>query len=371
MRKNILILCHSYGMQFLESCKQYSQIYDPKIYEVTVAYLTGKPDEQIKNKTGAEQVIFLNCPKWSISGLKFPAILKLLKLCRQKKFTTVICHRYKPTYIMLWVAQFCKITNIFFIMHALGTVNPLPRKLLLAALFRKNMFFAGVSNAVCNDLRQHTSGIPKQNIITLYNIIDHEFFEPQLLSRASARRQLGIPDNAFVFGNIGRMVRAKDQRSLLEALAIIKPECPNAHVTIIGDGKLETELKNYAQAAHLSGNVNFTGFKLDGFRFMKAFDAFVLCSVEEAFGRVLLEAMIAHVPIIATRTDGIPEVVGDAGYLVEPTNSQQLAHAMQKIYSSSQQQLSALSEKSYQRMLENFSPKAFKKTFLQFCREDN
>jgi glycosyltransferase involved in cell wall biosynthesis len=159
--------------------------------------------------------------------------------------------------------------------------------------------------------------------------------------------------------------------SLLEALQLIKPQCPNAQVTIIGDGKMETVLKNFVQKTSLGNSVNFTGFILDGFRFMKAFDALVLCSVEEAFGRVLLEAMIAHVPIIATRTHGIPEVVGDAGYLIEPGNSQQLAHAMEKIYSSTQEQLSVLSDKSYQRMLDNFSPVAFKKTFFQFCPEDN
>jgi glycosyltransferase involved in cell wall biosynthesis len=370
MRKNILILCHNYGVQFLESCNQYSQLFDPTRYDVTVIYLIGQANDQIKNKTLAEQVIFLNLPKRAISGLKLPAIRKLLKICREKKFETVICHRYKPTYIMLWVAQFCQFQNLFFVMHALGTVTALPRKLLLAGLYKNNMYFAGVSNAVCDDLRANLWRIPHHKVITFYNIIDYELFEPKIMSRLDARKELGIPEDSIVFGNIGRLVKAKDQRTLLEALAIIKAGSPKAHATIIGDGRLEKELKTHAQQLQISHRVIFTGFVEDGFRFMKAFDALVLCSIEEAFGRVLLEAMIARIPIIATRANGIPEVVGDTGYLVEPSNAPQLASAMQKIYVASQTELTDLGEKSYQRMINNFSPAAFKKTFMELVGGD-
>jgi glycosyltransferase involved in cell wall biosynthesis len=370
MRKNILILCHNYGVQFLESCNQYSQLFDSKFYEVTVMYLIGSANDQIRHKTAAEHVVFLNLPKSAISGLKLPAIRKLLKICREKRFETVICHRYKPTYIMLWVAKFCQFENLFFVMHALGTVSAVPRKLLLSFLYKKNMYFAGVSNAVCADLRQSLWNTPASNIITFYNIIDYHLFEPKILSRQDARTALGIPQDAIVFGNIGRLVEAKDQKTLLAALALIQPQCPNAYATIIGDGRLEKNLKDTALTLQINHRVIFTGFIEDGFRFMKAFDALVLCSIEEAFGRVLLEAMIARIPIIATRVDGIPEVVGDTGYLIEPAHPEQLATAMQQIYLASQKELADLGDRSYQRMLEKFSPAAFKKSFMQLVGGD-
>jgi hypothetical protein len=62
--------------------------------------------------------------------------------------------------------------------------------------------------------------------------------------------------------------------------------------------------------------------------------------------------------------------VGDTGYLVEPSNATQLASAMQKIYLASHSELIDLGEKSYQRMLDNFSPASFKKTFMQFVGGD-
>jgi glycosyltransferase involved in cell wall biosynthesis len=129
-------------------------------------------------------------------------------------------------------------------------------------------------------------------------------------------------------------------------------------------------LKELASELHIANDVLFTGFVPDGFRFMKAFDALVLCSIEEAFGRVLLEAMIARIPIIASRADGIPEVVGDTGYLIAPSHPGQLAAAMQTVYDSSAAELAVVGDKSYARMLEMFSPISFKQSFMQLVSED-
>jgi glycosyltransferase involved in cell wall biosynthesis len=371
MRKNILILGHSYGMQFIESCNQYTHLFDKQTHEVTVAYLVGEPDDQIVSKTAAENVLFLNFSRRDIRGLKISAIRQLLALCREKNFEIVICHRYKPTYIMLWVAQFCRIPALFFVMHAIGTMQSVARRLLIAALVRKNMTFAGVSSAVRDDLRKDMWCIPPQRIVTLYNIIDHELFEPQFISRDEARQELQIAADAFVFGHIGRFVKEKDQKTLLQAFAQMKPYCPTAKLVIIGDGRLEAELKHEAHDLQIANDVIFSGYITDGYRLMKAFDVTVLCSIKEAFGRVLLEAMVARVPIIATKICGIPEVVGDTGFLVDAANPKQLATMMTDVYQKSKTELHQCGEKGYQRKLEHFSIEPFKKHFntLTFKRE--
>jgi glycosyltransferase involved in cell wall biosynthesis len=368
MRKNILILAHNYGMQFLESCNQYTQLFDKNQYSVTVAFLTGPEDDQIRARTWSENVLFMQCPSRKLRGLKIGVILRLLKLCREKQFEMVICHRYKPSYIMMWVAQFCQIPSLFFCMHALGTMHTLPRKLVSALLHRKNMYFVGVSDAVRDDIRQDLWRVPKKHTLTLHNIIDHQLFEPQLLERNQARQDLHLPEHAFVFGHLGRLVEAKDQKTLIHAFSLIKPSCPQAKLIILGDGRLEGELKQLAHDLHLTHDVIFAGFIPDGFRYMKAFDVLVLCSVEEAFGRVLLEAMVARIPMIAARANGMPEVVGDAGFLVEPANSQQLAQAMQKFVGLPLQDLINWGEKGYQRMLQYFTFATFKETFWQTLR---
>jgi len=92
---------------------------------------------------------------------------------------------------MLWVAQFFFIPKIILITHAMKTLN-FRRKILLALLMKKNMYLAGVSNAVRDDLRQSSFGIPKEQIMTLYNCIDMEKIEMAFYSRQTARTQLNI-----------------------------------------------------------------------------------------------------------------------------------------------------------------------------------
>jgi glycosyltransferase involved in cell wall biosynthesis len=254
---------------------------------------------------------------------------------------------------------------MLFVMHAFGTMSSLSRRFIVAALLKKNMIFAAVSNAARDDMRKDMWRVPKERIITFYNIMDHALFEPKIINRNDARQRLGIADDAFLFGHIGRFVKEKDQKSLITAFALIKPKCPAAKLVIIGDGKLEQTLKQQIKMLHIENDVVFAGFIMDGFRMMKAFDVFVLTSTEEAFGRVSLEAMTARVPLIATEVSGIPEVVGDSGFLVPPANSKKLAECMLKVYELSPTELVSWGEKGYQHMLKNFSITSFSKTFWQ------
>lgn len=366
MRKNILILGHNYATQFIDVFNQYVRLFDPAKYCVTIAYLTGAPREDVKERTVAEEVLFLNCSKKSIRYLKIDPIRKLLALTKEKKFEQVICHRYKPSYIMLWVSQFQPIPKLIFVMHELKTMTSIGRRLLLAALYRKNITFAGVSNAVRDDLRKSLWRIPKERIVTLYNVIDVDLTEPKLLSRETARKELKLADDNFIFGHVARLVPNKDQQSLIHAFSLIKPHCPKAKLIILGNGVLEEQLKEQVKSYGLTEDIIFTGFVPEGYRYMRAFDCFVLSSVQEAFGRVLLEAMIAKCPIIATRTNGIPEVVADSGTIVNPRDAIQLAEAMKHYYFFSKEERHALAEKAYTHMVNNFSIPVFQQEYWQY-----
>jgi glycosyltransferase involved in cell wall biosynthesis len=363
MRKNILLFGHSYATQFVDISNQYTQLFDKNKYEVTVVYLVGEPDEKIRQKHVADKVIFLNSPKSSVRGLKISAIKEMSKLCREKNFEIVVCQRYKPTYIMMWVAQLVKIPAMFFVMHELGTLSHVSRKILIAALARQNMIFAGVSNAVRDDMRKDILRIPTERVITLYNMIDVEWTKSQLVDRQAAREQLNLPADAFVFGNIGRLAKNKDQKTLISAFAQIKSQVGNAKLIIIGDGILEAELKEQVKQANLTNDVIFTGFIANGFRFLPAFDVLISASIQEAFGRVLLEAMIAKTPIIATKVNGVPEVIGNTGPLIPAGDVQQMANEMLKAYQASQSERVEWGKKGFQRATQDFSLQRFNEIF--------
>jgi glycosyltransferase involved in cell wall biosynthesis len=368
MRKNILILGHNYATQFVDIYNQYTRLFDKNTYQITVAFLTGKPDSAIKQRLLADNIIFFDFNKKTIRGLKIGAIRQLLALTREKKFHLVICHRYKPSYIMMWVAWLQKIPALIFVMHELKTMTAWGRKLLIKLLRRSNMWFAGVSNAVRDDMRRSLSGIiSEERVMTLYNTIDIELTEPQFLSRHTAREQLGLAENSFVFGNLARLVPNKDQHTLIEAFALIKPVCPQAKLIIAGTGELETALKAQVAAHGLHEDIIFTGFLSNGFRFMPAFDCFVLPSKQEAFGRVLLEAMLAKTPVIAARVNGIPEVVGSVGTLIKAGDIAGLAQAMKDFYLLSATERAARAEQAYQHVLNHFSIPAFQQQFARLA----
>lgn len=363
MRKNILIFGHGYATQFIDISNQYTKLFDKNIYEITVAYLVGKPDESIKKRHLADQVLFLNSPTKSVRGLKINPILQILKLTKQKQFEIVICHRYKPTYIMLWVSRLYRVPIIISVMHELGTLRSWSRKMIIAALAQKNILFAGVSNSVRDDIRHHIWRIPSTRVITLYNMLDIDLTEPQLLSRKDARQQLNLSEDDFIFGNMGRLAINKDQKTLIHAFAQIKKACPRAKLIILGDGDLENELKKLSDSYGLGKDIIFTGFIENAFKLIKAFDVLISSSTQEAFGRVLLEAMVAKVPIIATRVNGVPEVIAEAGILIEAGNASQMAHEMLKSYQSEPIFLQQWAQKGYERVVTEFSLKKFNEIF--------
>ncbi|MCD6038640.1 MAG: pglJ [Gammaproteobacteria bacterium] len=365
MRQPILIFGHGYATQFIDISNQYTKLFDPTQFEVTVAYLKGEPDEKIRQRHLAENIYFLNASKSMTRGLKIAAIKKMLQLQKKNKFQIVICHRYKPSYIMLWVAQFCRIPNLFFVMHELKTLSSFSRKCIVALLAKKNMFFAGVSNAVRDDIRGDIWRVPAERVITLYNMIDIELTKPTFLERSIARAKLNLREENFVFGTLGRLVKAKDQTTLINGFALIKTQCPQAKLVIMGHGILEEKLRKQIQQLNLEDEVILTGYIHQGFTLLKALDVFVLTSIKEAFGRVLLEAMLANVPVIATKINGIPEVIGDAGILIDAMNPPQLGEKMQMFYHLPQMELKKWANKGRCRAEQNFSLQRFNEIFWE------
>ncbi|MEO8411045.1 MAG: glycosyltransferase [Propionivibrio sp.] len=118
----------------------------------------------------------------------------------------------------------------------------------------------------------------------------------------------------------------KDQATLIAGFAAALPELPpHTLLLIIGSGPLEGELRSLARTLGVGQRVRFMGQVPDARSLFRAFDLFVLTSDHEPFGMVLLEAMAAAVPVIATDCGGAPEVVGRKDCLVGLKDSDGLA----------------------------------------------
>ncbi len=166
-------------------------------------------------------------------------------------------------------------------------------------------------------------------IITVHNSIRPVNF----LDRDTARQTLGINRNKLILGTIANFYHAKGLDILMRALATLASEELNRiQIVIIGGGPLEKQIKNLAVELHLDRHITYTGQVPDASKLLKAFDAFVLPSRKEGFPLVLLEAMQAGLPIIATNVGGNAEALGSAaGILVPSQDPVALAAAIKKL----------------------------------------
>jgi glycosyltransferase involved in cell wall biosynthesis len=147
------------------------------------------------------------------------------------------------------------------------------------------------------------------------------------------RRELGLDADDFLVGNVGRLAPQKGQRHLIEAMPFLLERVPRAHAVIAGGGDLEDYLRDLARDVGVAECVHVLGPRRDVPALMHALDVFAMPSIWEGFGLVLLEAMAAAVPIVASRVATIPEVVldGETGLLVPAGDEVALAEALARL----------------------------------------
>lgn len=121
----------------------------------------------------------------------------------------------------------------------------------------------------------------------------------------------GVNINPFVVGTIGRLVPQKDMPTLLRAFSLVLESKPNSVLVVIGEGAEEVNLLELAQELSISEKIFWVGKTSDTESYLSLMDVFVLSSIYEGFGLVLVEAMVSGVPIVASRNSAIPEVLGE------------------------------------------------------------
>jgi glycosyltransferase involved in cell wall biosynthesis len=144
------------------------------------------------------------------------------------------------------------------------------------------------------------------------------------------REELGVGPSDFLVGNVGRLAPQKGQRHLVAAMPLLLERVPSAHAVIAGSGDLEDYLRDLALEVGVAERVHVLGPRRDVPALMHAMDVFAMPSIWEGFGLVLLEAMAAGRPIVASRVATIPEVVldGETGVLVPAGDPVALAEAL-------------------------------------------
>jgi len=151
------------------------------------------------------------------------------------------------------------------------------------------------------------------------------------------RKELGLDNTTKIIGNVSAFVPFKDHNTLIETAAIVVKTQKNVRFVMAGTGPLEEEMKAKVAALDLDQFFTFLGFRTDITDIFSDFDLFLFTSKNEPTGGVLLEAYASHVPIVACKAGGIPEVVvdGKTGILAEKENPKAFAEAVLSILNDS------------------------------------
>lgn len=189
----------------------------------------------------------------------------------------------------------------------------------------------GVSTHTTTALERHEK-IPRRKLVTIPNGVD-----PTPYTRAAepleVKRALGIAGRGPVLGIAAKLRPEKRIEDLIEALSYLRLYFPEIVLLIAGVGGEEEKLRRTAAEHGVADSVHFLGMRRDIPDILRALDLMVLPSSREGTPMILLEALAAGVPVVATRVGGIPEIIthGLNGSLVEPLQPGALAREITRL----------------------------------------
>ncbi|MGH2757039.1 MAG: glycosyltransferase [Actinomycetota bacterium] len=255
-------------------------------------------------------------------GWSLRPLWRLSSLIRRFAPDVVHTHLYRADIAGIALGRLHRVPVTVSSVHNLDLEQNYPRwrRLVIGAYKRADRIVA-ISHAVRRELCSGY-GLDPDRVITIhYGIQPTGIAEP----RAPFR-------DAPAIGTVGRLARQKAHDVLIEAFARVLERFPTSTLHIVGhdDEGLRPALEEQARKMGISGSVHVEGFKKDIQQVLTDMDLFVLSSDFEGFGLVLLEAMAAQLPIVATAVGPIPEIIEDgvSGRLVPPRDPGALAAAI-------------------------------------------
>jgi len=307
--------------------------------QAQIFIITGKVKDR-PNREELKRVKILRTSLFSLKNLSYSSpfyiftalpfiFFKSLNLIKKEEVNLLHCQGFLSSLLGYLLS---KLTGVPYI----ATVQRLEQS---RSFFKKLVYKnAKVCIAASLAIKEYFEEIGVKNIKVIPNGIDLKRF--QNLNREKNREKLGLRDE-FVVITVARLEKVKGLKYLLQAMKILntryKIQDAKYQLLIIGDGTEKEKLESLVKKLKMENKVRFLGQvpnkKIP--EYLSAADCFVLPSLSEGFGIVILEAMAANIPVVATRIGGILDIIehGETGVLVEPKNPDGIAEALYKICS--------------------------------------
>lgn len=275
----------------------------------------------------------------SYSKFGIRPLIEIIKLIRKNKIDILHLHLKRSIYLGIVISLFVR--NIKIIVHEHGNVfynaktgrKDFSYNTFLRFFQNKVDLFIAVSEITKKKLMEN-AGIPEKKIKVLYNFVELEKFNPEVLKKYDRNRQrkkLGIRGGDFVIGFAGRLSNVKGCEHLIKSIPYIN--IPDFKVLIAGDGVDRKNLEKLAEKLNVTEKIIFLGYVKEILNFYGIIDVLIVPSKSESFGISVIEAQACGVPVIASNVGAINELIKNEenGLLFEFANEKDLAEKIELI----------------------------------------
>lgn len=316
-------------------CKFAAEWYSSDFEISVVTYLRPAPNSARQTNPFIEAVRNADVPLEIIPeqhAFDWQVVSRLRELLRDRKPDIVQTHAVKSHFLM----RLLPTSEVRWLAYHHGYTEPDFKMRVYNRLDRWSLPTAHRVVTVCKPFADMlaNSGVARDRIRVLGNSIEC-FQRPSSETVADLRNKWNLPEDLPVVLTIGRLSAEKGHRHLLSAAGILKRERPDRDfkLLILGEGHERPRLERQVEELGLHSIVQFAGHQQDPISYYAFASVFVLPSLSEGSPNVLLEAMMAGTPAIATGVGGIPEMIQDeySGLIVKPRDAAALARAIERV----------------------------------------
>ena len=268
----------------------------------------------------------------------FLAFISILGWVHKIKPAIVHTHTSKAGLIGRLAAKLCRVPHLVHTPHGhvfYGHFGPVQSRIFLW-IERLAAKITDKTIALTNREKQDYIAyrvVPGAKLATIHSGVDIRPYVTPGAGKSALKKRFGIDPAHTVVGTVGWLLPIKGPEVLLKSLGHIDARRKDVTLVYVGKGALEASLKSTSRQLGIEDRVKFLGWRDDIPFILQMFDIFALASLNEGMGRVLVEAMAAGLPVVASDTGGIPDLVSHNvnGLLFAPGNDVALADCLARL----------------------------------------
>jgi glycosyltransferase involved in cell wall biosynthesis len=270
-------------------------------------------------------------------GLHFGFVRELIAVLRERKNCILCTHGFKANVVGYLAAQQTGTPHVAFLRgFTAENMRVAFYEVLERQVLKRAPWVVCVSQKQAEQIgklrRNRPQPIVVPNVMLPPYAREHD-------GPAVTRQSLGISDEVFVFGSVGRLSIEKGHRFLISAFhelyKTVGPDVPMSLI-VVGDGREQKALEQQVLQLKIRDKVLFAGFQGNCAEWMRLLDCMVQPSLMEGTPNSVLEAICLRIPVVATAVGGVPDLISDgrSGLLVPACDPHAMAVAMRKIIDS-------------------------------------